>query len=75
MTSVAQDDDVQIEKLTLGPFGTNCYIVTCRKTQESILVDTPAEAEVILEELKKGNLNEKIEKQLAEIAGEVIEKL
>lgn len=52
MTVAARDDDVQIEKLTLGPFGTNAYIVTCLKTQESALIDTPAEAGAILERLK-----------------------
>lgn len=52
MTVAAKDDDIQIEKLTLGPFGTNAYIVTCLKTQESALIDTPAEAGAILEKLK-----------------------
>ncbi len=52
MPVVARDDDIQIEKLTLGPFGTNAYIVTCLKTEESALIDTPAEASVILEKLK-----------------------
>lgn len=51
MTIAARDDDIQIEKLTLGPFGTNAYIVTCLKTKESVLIDTPAEAGVILEKL------------------------
>lgn len=53
MPIVAADDDVQIEKLTLGPFGTNAYIVTYLKTQETALIDTPAEAGFILEKLKK----------------------
>ncbi len=52
MTIAARDDDIQIEKLTLGPFGTNAYIVTCLKTQESVLIDTPAEPGAILEKLK-----------------------
>ena len=34
---------VKIIKLELGPFGTNAYIVVCKATGESILVDAPAE--------------------------------
>ena len=51
MPIVAKDEDVRIEKLTLGPFGTNAYIITCLKTQESALIDTPAEPGVLLEKL------------------------
>jgi hydroxyacylglutathione hydrolase len=43
---------VQIERLELGPFGTNAYIVTCRKTQSSVLIDAPAEAHIIIDRLK-----------------------
>jgi glyoxylase-like metal-dependent hydrolase (beta-lactamase superfamily II) len=52
MVVVARDDSVQIEKLTLGPFETNCYIITCHLTGESVLVDAPAEAAEILNRLK-----------------------
>ena len=52
MTVVVKDDDIQIERLTLGSFGTNAYIAVCQKTLASVLVDTPAEANVILEHLK-----------------------
>ena len=55
MTIVAKDDDVQIERLELGPFGTNAYIVVCLRTRDSVLVDTPAEAGTILEHLKGTN--------------------
>jgi len=48
----AQDDNIRIEKFELGPFGTNAYILVCRKTQASVLVDTPAEAGTIIEKLK-----------------------
>jgi len=43
---------VQIERLELGPFGTNAYVVTCRKTQSSVLIDAPAEAHIIIDRLK-----------------------
>ena len=52
MTTVIKDNNLQIDKLSLGPYGTNCYILSCRQTGESVLVDAPAEAETILEHLK-----------------------
>ncbi len=55
MVVVAKDDDVQIEKLELGPFGTNAYIVICQKTRHSVLIDTPAEASTIMDRLKDTN--------------------
>ena len=55
MTIVAEDDAIQIERLELGPFGTNAYIVICRKTQDSVLIDAPAEANIIIDRLKSTN--------------------
>ena len=55
MTIIAKDDKLQIENLQLGPFGTNAYILTCRQTGDSILIDAPAEANVIMEKLKGTN--------------------
>jgi glyoxylase-like metal-dependent hydrolase (beta-lactamase superfamily II) len=55
MTIVAEDDAIQIERLELGPFGTNAYIVICQKTRDSVLVDTPAEASIIIDRLKNTN--------------------
>jgi len=55
MAVVAKDDNIQIERLELGPFGTNAYILTCQKTVESVLVDAPGEADKILGRLKGTN--------------------
>jgi len=55
MALVAKDDNIQIEKLELGPFGTNAYVLVCRATGDSVLVDTPAEANKIMERLKETN--------------------
>ena len=55
MTIVAEDDAIQIERLELGPFGTNAYIVTCRKMRDSALIDAPAEANIIIDKLKNTN--------------------
>ena len=52
MTIVAEDDAIQIERLELGPFGTNAYIVMCRKTRDSVLIDAPAEADIIMGRLR-----------------------
>ena len=52
MAVVVKDDDIQIEKLELGPFATNAYIIMCRQTGDSVLIDTPAEASTIMESLK-----------------------
>ena len=55
MLVVAKDHDIQIEKLELGPFGTNAYIVVCQKTRDSVLIDTPADASTIMDRLKGTN--------------------
>jgi len=55
MVVVAKDDAIQIERLELGPFGTNAYIVICQKTRDSVLIDAPAEASTIMDRLKSTN--------------------
>ncbi len=55
MVVVVKDDALQIERLELGPYGTNAYIVVCQKTRDSVLIDTPAEASTILDKLKGTN--------------------
>ncbi|MFC2019129.1 MBL fold metallo-hydrolase [Chloroflexota bacterium] len=52
MAVIRKDDDVRIEKLELGPYGTNAYVVVDPGTGDSLLIDAPAEASVILESLK-----------------------
>jgi len=52
MTLVAQDERLGLERLRLGPYGTNAYILSCRRTRESVLIDAPAEAAAILERLE-----------------------
>ena len=55
MGRVAKDEDVQIDRLKLGPFDTNSYILTCPLTGDSVLVDAPAEASKILKASKGTN--------------------
>jgi glyoxylase-like metal-dependent hydrolase (beta-lactamase superfamily II) len=48
MTTVVNDGRVRIEKLELGPFGTNAYILICEATRESVVVDAPGDAEKMM---------------------------
>ena len=52
MVNVVKDDSIRIEKLELGPFGTNAYFLICRHTGASVLVDAPGDAGKILTQLK-----------------------
>ncbi len=56
MTIIVEDKTVRIEKLELGPFGTNAYVAACQKTRDSVLIDAPGEADVIIDRLKDTTL-------------------
>jgi len=49
---VANDDNIQLERIETAPFGTNAYIIICKATRESVLIDAPGEATQIEERLK-----------------------
>ncbi len=53
MPAVVNDRAIRIDKLTLGPYETNAYIVVCRQTGESLVVDAPARASAIIASLKE----------------------
>ena len=44
-----QDDSITIHKLECGPYGNNSYLLVCPRTHESILIDTPAEPDKMIE--------------------------
>ncbi len=50
---VIEDSKKCIIRLALGPFSTNAYIVICKDTAESALVDAPGEAALLLERLQE----------------------
>ena len=52
MDRLVRNEALLIDRLTLGPYGTNSYILTCPRTGESVLVDAPAEASQILKAMK-----------------------
>jgi hydroxyacylglutathione hydrolase len=51
MATVVNDSNIRIDKLTLGPYETNAYIIVCQKTGESLVVDAPARASEIIASL------------------------
>ncbi|MGD8253499.1 MAG: MBL fold metallo-hydrolase [Syntrophobacterales bacterium] len=53
MATVVSNNRIQIDRLELGPFGTNSYILICLETNESVVVDAPGEANLVGERLKK----------------------
>jgi glyoxylase-like metal-dependent hydrolase (beta-lactamase superfamily II) len=52
MSIIVKDDNIQIEKLSLGPFETNSYLLICLKTSASVIVDAPGEADKVLKRLE-----------------------
>ena len=53
MARIAKNESLQIDRLRLGPFDTNSYVLTCPVTGDSVLIDAPAEASEILEAAKE----------------------
>ena len=53
MTTVVKNERMIIDRLELGPFGTNSYILVCQETNESAVVDAPGEAGMVVERLRE----------------------
>ena len=53
MTTVVKNERMIIDRLELGPFGTNSYILVCQETNESAVVDAPGEAGMVEERLRE----------------------
>jgi glyoxylase-like metal-dependent hydrolase (beta-lactamase superfamily II) len=57
MAVVAEDRNVRIEKLDVaGAIVSNAYLVVCQHTGDSVLIDAPGEAGVILKQIEGTNL-------------------
>lgn len=52
MEIVAEDKTIEIGRLSLGPYGTNTYILICRETRSSVIVDAPGNPEKVHEALQ-----------------------
>jgi hydroxyacylglutathione hydrolase len=48
---IAEDKFLKIDCLTLGPYETNAYILVCKTTGESLVVDAPADTPAIIKAL------------------------
>ncbi|MFC1937780.1 MBL fold metallo-hydrolase [Chloroflexota bacterium] len=55
MVRIAENERIQIDKFTLGAYGTNSYVITCRRSSNSVVIDAPAEANKVMEALKGTN--------------------
>lgn len=49
---VGQDDRMELFRLETAPFGTNAYIIYCRESGDSVLIDAPGDADLIREKLE-----------------------
>lgn len=49
--TLVSNDSIRLDRLTLGHWQTNCYLLTCLRTGESVVVDAPADAPRIIEAL------------------------
>lgn len=52
METVIETEKMHLNKVVLGPYGTNTYIVVCRRTGESALIDAPARPSAIIKLLE-----------------------
>ena len=53
MEIVVNNSRVSIERLELGPYGTNSYLLACKKTGACVVFDAPGEAGTVLARLKE----------------------
>ncbi len=52
MELAGRNESMELFRLETEPFGTNTYVVICRESSKSLLVDTPGDAQAIKEKLK-----------------------
>ena len=55
MNVVEKDETLRINRIETSPFETNAYIVVCEVTAESVLIDAPGDADIILDQLEGTN--------------------
>ena len=56
MNIITDERDILIKRLVLGPYETNCYIAVSKKTRDSLIVDAPASASIIIDNLTDTNV-------------------
>lgn len=45
-----------LRRITVGPYGTNCYVVGCRKTMQGVVIDPGDEVSRIVREISRAGL-------------------
>ena len=50
------EGEIRINKINMGPYDNNGYILVCPETNEGIIIDTPAEPEKLLNEIGDGEI-------------------
>ena len=53
---IVDNKDLRIERLELSSYATNCYIVICPQTGNSVLIDVPPGARTLVKHLRGTNL-------------------
>ncbi len=48
-----QDRDIVVYKTSCGPYDNNCYLLVCRRTGESAIVDTPEDPGAVIEQARE----------------------
>ena len=56
MAVLHKDENIEIRKIVTGDFENNAYLVVCPKTNESVIIDAPAEPERVLDQAKDTNV-------------------
>ena len=51
-----QDDRVRIHKVVASPFDNNAYVIVCRATGDSVVVDAPREVDKVIAETQGTNV-------------------
>lgn len=52
MAIVEENNQIQLKRIEISPYGTNAHIIVCRSTAESVLVDAPGKADLLTESLE-----------------------
>ena len=52
MDTIVENDEIKIMRFELGQWSTNAYIVVCQRTNQSCIIDAPAGAEEIADNLR-----------------------
>lgn len=40
---------IYLKKIVMGPLATNCYLLSCKKTKEAVVIDPAEESDVLLQ--------------------------